>query len=87
MELSRIADEVAKHPYNPLTSRGQKRKHADDGDDDAAPGDPAPGGSTLGSLEDQSVQESLNKAGYELEPTDSMLVPITPVRTPLLLAG
>jgi hypothetical protein len=81
MELAKIQNEVSENVYPSLTSgRGRKRKRGADG-----------GGADIGQqaasgpLEDPSVQASLKEAGYELTPTDSMLVPITPVRTSLLL--
>jgi len=89
MALSNIADEVAKRGLPTMTGKRKRGDRDDDDNEDVAPDQQhaAPGGSTHASLEDKSVQELINEAGYKLEPTDSMLVPLTPVRTPHLLAG
>jgi hypothetical protein len=81
-ELTKIENEVPENVYPSLTSgRGRKRKRGADGG--GANTDQQHAAS--GPLGDRSVQASLKEAGYELTPTDSMLVPITPVRTSHLL--
>ena len=81
VELAQIENDVPDDVYSSLTSgRGRKRKCDTDGGG-AGGQQHAPSGP----LEDRSVQDSLKEARYELTPTDSMLVPITPVRTSHLL--
>jgi hypothetical protein len=79
-ELAKIEYKVTENVYHSLTSgRGRKRKRDADG------GGADTQHAASGPLGDRSVQASLKEAGYELTPTDSMLVPITPVSTLHLL--
>src|SRR6266436_1366638 len=79
-ELSKIGKDIPKDTYPTLTS-GRKRKHNSDSGGEETDQQHAPSGH----LEDQMMQESLKEAGYELTPTDDMLLPITPVCTLHLL--
>jgi len=82
MELAKIENEVSENVYPSLTSgRGRKRERGADG----GGADVDQQHAASGPLGDPSVQASLKEAGYELTPTDSMLVPITPVCTSHLL--
>jgi hypothetical protein len=77
-ELEKIKDAVPGNHYPALTS-GRKRKRdggGGGGGADTPRQHPAP--SPLGDPS-RSLEESLKAAGYELMPTDSMLVPITQV--------
>jgi hypothetical protein len=81
VELARIQNGVPENEYPSLTSgRGRKRKCDTDGG-----GADTEQQAASGPLGDPSMQASLKEAGYELTPTDSMLVPLTPVRTSHLL--
>jgi hypothetical protein len=78
-ELAKIENEVRENVYPSLTSgRGRKRKRDAGGGADTQH-------AASGPLGDRSVQASLKEAGYELTPTDSMLVLVTPVSTSHLL--
>jgi hypothetical protein len=80
IELSQIQNVVSENAYPSLTSgRDRKRKRGADGGGAGQQNAPS------GPLGEPSVQASLKEAGYQLTPTDNMLVPITPVRTPHLL--
>lgn len=74
-ELAQIKHDVPEGIYPSLTSGRDRKRKRDAGGGVGQQHTPS------GPLGESSVQASLKEAGYQLTPTDNMLVPITPVRT------
>jgi len=79
-ELEKTKNAIPENHYPALTSGRKRKRGAGGGGADTPRRRPAPG-----PLEDRVVQASLKAAGYELLPTDGMLVPITQVSASYLL--
>jgi len=78
-ETTKIINEFSDQ-YPSLTSGRKRKRDANSGDADTGEQHPA-----SGPLGEPSVQASLKEAGYELSGTDSLLRPLTTVRTSHLL--